>query len=135
MNAEAAAKRTIFIVEDQPILCAWIRMVLENTGYAVIEANSGVAALDLWKENKTHVDLLLTDMVMPDGISGQQLADKLKADNPALKVVFTSGYRTEVVGQGLPLREGVNFLEKPYSPQSLIQIVGNALNAVAPETE
>jgi CheY-like chemotaxis protein len=135
MNAEAAAKRTIFIVEDQPILCAWIRMVLENTGYAVIEANSGVAALDLWKENKTHVDLLLTDMVMPDGISGQQLADKLKADNPALKVVFTSGYRTEVVGQGLPLREGVNFLEKPYSPQSLIQIVGNALNSVAPETE
>ena len=127
MDSEKSRKRTIFVVEDEPTLRALVRRVLERRGYEVIEAASGLSALELWKEKKTHVDLLLTDMVMPDGISGRQLADKLKADNPDLKVIYTTGYSPELMGQEVALREGVNFLQKPYPPQKLVETVRNGL--------
>jgi CheY-like chemotaxis protein len=127
MESKAPKKRTIFVVEDEPTLRALVRRVLERGGYEVIEASSGLAALELWKENKTHVDLLLTDMVMPDGISGRQLAEKLKADNPDLKVIYTTGYSPDLMGNDVALREGVNFLQKPYPPQKLVQTVRNGL--------
>ena len=127
MESKAPKKRTIFVVEDEPTLRALVRRVLERGGYEVIEASSGLAALELWKENKTHVDLLLTDMVMPDGISGRQLAEKLKADNPDLKVIYTTGYSPDLMGKDVALREGVNFLKKPYPPQKLVQTVRNGL--------
>jgi CheY-like chemotaxis protein len=122
-----AEKQTIFVVEDEPTLRALVRKVLERDGYHVIEAPSGLAALELWSEKKPHVDLLLTDMVMPDGISGLQLADRLKTENPGLKVVFTTGYSAELLGKDFVLREGVNFLQKPYPPQKLVQTVRNGL--------
>ncbi|MGD0813486.1 MAG: response regulator [Verrucomicrobiota bacterium] len=127
MDSETSRKRTIFVVEDEPTLRALVRRVLERGGYEVIEAASGLSALELWKEKKTHVDLLLTDMVMPDGISGRQLAEKLKADNPHLKVVYTTGYSPELMGQEVALREGVNFLQKPYPPQKLVETVRKGL--------
>jgi FixJ family two-component response regulator len=71
--------------------------------------------------------MLLTDMVMPDGISGRQLAEKLKADNPHLKVIYTTGYSPDLMGQDVALREGVNLLQKPYPPQKLVEIVRNGL--------
>jgi two-component system cell cycle sensor histidine kinase/response regulator CckA len=129
VDSQAPTKRTIFVVEDEPTLRALVRKVLERGGYEVIEAPSGLAALELWNEKKPHVDLLLTDMVMPDGISGRQLAEKLKADNPTLKVVFTTGYSAELMGKDVVLREGVNFLQKPYPPQKLVQTVRNGLEA------
>ncbi len=122
-----AEKRTIFVVEDEPTLRALVRKVLERDGYNVIEAPSGLAALELWSDKKPHVDLLLTDMVMPDGISGLQLADRLKTENSGLKVVFTTGYSAELLGKDFVLREGVNFLQKPYPPQKLVQTVRNGL--------
>jgi CheY-like chemotaxis protein len=127
MDSETSRKRTIFVVEDEPTLRALVRRVLERGGYEVIEAASGLSALELWKEKKTHVDLLLTDMVMPDGISGRQLAEKLKADNLQLKVVYTTGYSPELMGQEVALREGVNFLQKPYPPQKLVETVRKCL--------
>ncbi|MGP8199705.1 MAG: response regulator [Limisphaerales bacterium] len=127
MDSETSNERTIFVVEDEPTLRALVRRVLERGGYEVIEAASGLSALELWKEKKTHVDLLLTDMVMPDGISGRQLAEKLKADNPHLKIVYTTGYSPELMGQEVALREGVNFLQKPYPPQKLVETVRKCL--------
>jgi CheY-like chemotaxis protein len=129
MDSKASKKRTIFVVEDEPTLRALVRRVLERGGYEVIEASSGLAALELWKENTTHVDLLLTDMVMPDGISGRQLAEKLKADNPHLKIIFTTGYSPDLMGKEVVLREGVNLLQKPYPPQKLVEIVRNSLES------
>ena len=127
MESKAPKKHTIFVVEDEPTLRALVRRVLERGGYEVVEAPSGLAALELWKEKKTHVDLLLTDMVMPDGISGRQLAEKLKADNPGLKIIYTTGYSPDLMGKEVALREGVNFLQKPYPPQKLVEIVRNGL--------
>jgi two-component system cell cycle sensor histidine kinase/response regulator CckA len=127
VDSEASQKPVIFIVEDEPTLRALVRKVLERGGYDIIEAPSGLAALELWKANKTHVDLLLTDMVMPDGISGRQLAEKLKGENPKLKVVYTTGYSPDLMGTDFTLREGVNFLQKPYPPQKLVETVRNGL--------
>jgi len=120
-------KKTILVVEDEPTLRALVRKVLERGGYEVIESSSGLAALELWAKTKPVVDLLLTDMVMPDGISGMQLAEKLKAQNPTLKVIFTTGYSAELMGKDFQIKEGLNCLQKPYPPQKLIQTVRNGL--------
>jgi two-component system cell cycle sensor histidine kinase/response regulator CckA len=129
VESEPSRKRIIFVVEDEPTLRALVRRVLERGGYEVIEAASGLAALELWKTNKIHVDLLLTDMVMPDGISGRQLAEQLKIDNPQLKVIYTTGYSPDLMGKDIALKEGVNFLQKPYPPQKLVETVRNGLAA------
>jgi two-component system cell cycle sensor histidine kinase/response regulator CckA len=127
VDAVAPKKQTILVVEDEPTLRALVRKVLERGGYAVIESSSGLAALELWGKTKPHIDLLLTDMVMPDGISGLQLAEKLKSENRGLKVIFTTGYSAELMGKDFQIKEGVNFLQKPYPPQKLVQTVRNGL--------
>ena len=121
-------KKTVFVVEDEPSLRGLVRKVLERHGYQVIDASSGVAAVAVWEQHKAHIDLLLTDMVMPDGMSGRELAEKLKADNPQLKVVFTTGYSSELLGDDIILKDGVNFLQKPYPPQKLLETVRNGLS-------
>jgi len=127
VDTEAPRKHTLFVVEDEPTLRALVRRVLERGGYQVIEAPTGLAALELWKSNKIPVDLLLTDMVMPDGISGRQLADQLKIENPQIKVIYTTGYSPDLMGKDVNLQEGVNFLQKPYPPQKLVETVRNCL--------
>lgn len=123
-------KQTVFVVEDEPSLRALVRKVLERVGYNVIDAPSGLAAMEIWSQKKEQIDLLLTDMVMPDGVTGRELAEKLRADNPNLKVIYTTGYSAELLGDGVTLQEGVNFLQKPYPPQRLLQTVRNGLNSV-----
>jgi CheY-like chemotaxis protein len=127
VEAVPPGKKTILVVEDEPTLRALVRKVLERSGYTVLDSPSGLAALELWSNTKPHVDLLLTDMVMPDGISGMQLAEKLKVENPGLKVIFTTGYSAELMGKDFEIKEGVNFLQKPYPPQKLVQTVRNGL--------
>jgi two-component system, cell cycle sensor histidine kinase and response regulator CckA len=129
VQPEPSPKQTILVVEDEPTLRALVRKVLERVGYDVIEAPTGLAALELWKEKRPHVDLLLTDMIMPDGISGRQLGEKLKAENPKLKVIYTTGYSADLLGSDFTLKEGFNFLQKPYPPQKLVQTVRNGLQS------
>ena len=119
----------ILLVEDEHTLRVLVRGVLERYGYRVIEACSGKNALELWAECRQEVQLLLTDMVMPDGLTGRQLADMLRADNPELKVIYTSGYSAELAGKGLILGDGFNFLQKPYEPRLLAKTVRACLDA------
>jgi len=67
--------------------------------------------------------LLFTDMVMTDGMTGRDLAETLQAQNPNLKVIYTSGYSLDVVEQDFALRKGVNFLQKPYPPATLAKMI------------
>ena len=72
-------------------------------------------------------------MVMPEGMSGRQLADKIWEETPSLKVIFTSGYSVDLLGDKTgELKEGLNFLQKPYRPQSLAQTVRNCLDSSKP---
>jgi CheY-like chemotaxis protein len=94
----------------------------------VLEADSGPAALELWRRHRDQVDLLLTDVMMPGGISGKELAMRLLADAPKLKVIYNSAYTTEFFDQGIEVIEGVNYLQKPFSLSLLVQTVRAALN-------
>jgi two-component system, cell cycle sensor histidine kinase and response regulator CckA len=114
---------TILVVEDDVAVRSLILSVLQRCGYTVLSAKSGVAAMGLWCQERNQVDLLLTDLVMPDGVTGLQLAEKLKADKPALKILYVSGYSTELTSKGNSLVEGVNFLQKPFSPDKLARLL------------
>ena len=74
------------------------RTALERHGYRVLEAGNGVEALWMWEQHKERVQLVLTDMVMPEGVSGRDLAAQLQAHNPDLRVIFTSGYSADLDG-------------------------------------
>ena len=88
---------TVFLVEDEPILREMARDILESYGYRILEASSGKEALGMWNLTRGKIDLLLTDMIMPDGVSGAELAQRLLAGQPHLKIIFTSGYTANEV--------------------------------------
>ena len=119
---------TILLVEDEMALRKLTAQALRMFGYQVIEAGSGAEALLLWPDHAANVDLLLTDVVMPERVSGGQLADQLLATKPTLRVIYMSGYPGEVFGRGLDLRDGINFLPKPYTATKLLAIVGQAFS-------
>jgi two-component system cell cycle sensor histidine kinase/response regulator CckA len=121
-------RECILLVEDEDPLRELVRSVLEAYGYKVIEAASGRLALDVWKGCSTSVDLLLTDIVMPDGVTGSDLADALKQEKPGLRVLFSSGYSSDIIGKDFVLSDGVNFLQKPYNPHTLAQTVRDCLD-------
>jgi two-component system cell cycle sensor histidine kinase/response regulator CckA len=118
---------TILLVEDEPVLRELARVILRDYDYRVLEASCGVEALKVWEENNGKIDLLLTDMVMPKGMTGRELAEELKTRKPELKVIYTSGYSSEVMGQDLGLRD-IRFLQKPYPPPQLAQAVRECLD-------
>ncbi|MBI4326127.1 MAG: PAS domain S-box protein [Chloroflexi bacterium] len=119
---------TILVVEDELAVRVLLLSLLERQGYQVLEAASGLAAVKVWREHQAEIDLLLTDLVMPEGMSGQELAEKLQSEKPQLKILYTSGYSADIAGQDLVIREGFNFLQKPYSPQKLLKAVRDCLD-------
>jgi PAS domain S-box-containing protein len=118
---------TLLVVEDDVPVRLLVCNLLQRCGYTVLQAGSGKDALSTWKEHCDQIHLVFTDLVMPDGMTGRQLAEQLQSEKPGLKIIYTSGYSTEV-GKGLPLIEGVNFLQKPYPSGKLAQTVRNCLN-------
>jgi PAS domain S-box-containing protein len=118
---------TILVVEDEPVLRELARMILKDYEYQVLEAATGQEALQVWHKHKGQIDLLLTDMVMPEGMTGRELADKLRREKPALKVIYTSGYSSDVMGHENATRD-IKFLQKPYPPPELAQLVRECLD-------
>lgn len=118
----------VLIVEDSRDLCSLLSDLLRGCGYRVFSASSGVAALEVWKNEKEKIQLLLTDIIMPCGMTGFDLAQRLKRENPQLKVIYTSGYTLDTESNEPELIEGVNFLRKPYHPSKLAGLVRNCLN-------
>jgi len=124
---------TILLVEDEAAVRELASALLKRNGYQVIEADSGLAALEMWKEKCAQIDLLVTDMVMPGGVSGHDLAGYLLQVKPALKVVYTSGYGPDRTGQDSKHAEGVRFVPKPYTSGQLLQAIRDCL-AVQPQS-
>jgi len=97
---------TILVVEDEQMVRELVCSLLQGHGYHILEAETGAEALEIWRTHKDRIDLVLTDLVMPDRINGRELAEKLWKDRPDLKVIFTSGYSADVVGKELVLVVG-----------------------------
>jgi CheY-like chemotaxis protein len=120
---------TILLAEDEPVLRDLARMILGDLGYKVLEAEDGEAALELvQKKKRPALDLLLSDIMMPR-MGGMQLAAKLRADYPQIKVLFISGYSTEVIARQGAFEPGTMFLAKPFTPSVLACKVRETLDS------
>lgn len=124
----AANGETVLLVEDEAPVRAIIRTLLERKGFEVLEAASGIEALALWHQHHAEIRLLLTDVVMPAGLSGPELAEKFRAQKPDLKVLYTSGYTPEAAGPGISEDENSTFLQKPFDALKLADIVRRCLD-------
>jgi len=118
---------TVLLVEDAEALRGAARQVLERQGYTVIDAPDGEAALRVAERHRGEIHLLLTDVVMPK-LSGRELAERLAAVRPGLRVLFTSGYSDEAVVRHGEIRPGAGYLQKPFTPDSLARKVREVLD-------
>ncbi|MEC5127213.1 ABC transporter substrate-binding protein [Verrucomicrobiales bacterium BCK34] len=122
---------TILLVEDEDGLRLVAKKILTKHGYHVIEAHSGQQALGVWEQFGANVDLLLTDIVMPEGMSGHELSVRLQEEKPSLKVIYSSGYTAEIFRGNAVFPEDVSFIGKPYLPEHLLAEVRAVLDGVA----
>jgi PAS domain S-box-containing protein len=119
---------TVLVVEDEKSVRDLACAALQKRGYEVFKASNGPEAVELWEHCPKPISLLLTDMVMPCGMSGNELAKILLARNPKLKVLYTSGYSPEIFRKDSILVQGINFLPKPYDFTSLLKAVRSCLD-------
>ena len=114
---------TILLVEDDAGVRNVARSTLRALGYRVLEAGSGKEAMRVWAEHHHQVDLLFTDMVMPEGITGLDLALRLRTEKPGLKVMISSGYSFQLTGQAEDILRDVLYFPKPYAGPTLAAAV------------
>ena len=122
---------TVLVVEDERDLREIITRTLNRHGYRVFQAVDGNNALQIWSEYKNEIQLVFTDVIMPGGMNGRELADKLWVEKPKLKVIFSTGYGADALGRGFKLDPELNYLQKPYLPHALARIVRKSLDAKA----
>jgi len=125
--AAAKGSETILLVDDEEGVRKLISTVLNNGGYAVIEAANGKAALSIYEKNAHKIDLVLTDVVMPQ-MNGFELGAQLTQKNPGLQVLYMSGYRDSAMNRG-PGGPPMAFLNKPFTPDILLAKVREVLDA------
>jgi DNA-binding NtrC family response regulator len=97
-------------------------------GYHVLDASSGVEALKLWQDHADLIHLVLTDLVMPEGLGGWELVGRLRAEKPELKTIVMSGYRNKVPAAELQFKPAIEFLAKPFDMNTLACLVRNCLD-------
>lgn len=119
----------ILVVEDEDPVRQLIHSMLAQYGYRVLEAANGREALAIWSENRDKIDLLITDLVMPEGISGKELAERILMEKPDLKVLYISGYSPEIAGTDFEEKSGKFYLQKPFSLHTLIKFVRYCLDS------
>ncbi len=125
--APKGGAETILLVEDEPAMLTLSRKILERAGYRVLAAGRPAAAIELAAQHDGPIHLLLTDVVMPE-MNGRDLRDRLLAMRPDLKVLFMSGYTADIITHHGRLEDDVQFLQKPFTGNSLSQAVRDALD-------
>lgn len=123
-----AATETLLVVENEAAIKTLVQMALERHGYIVLTAESGGEALRLAASHNGPIDLLITDVVMPD-LRGPELARRLVQERPSLITLFMSGYMNDALGDdALALPVPVDFIQKPFSPSALAARVREMLD-------
>jgi CheY-like chemotaxis protein len=128
LTSVRGGNETILVVEDDPTLLNSLRTSLSLLGYRVLDASTAAAALEVWKLHRDEIHMLLTDLVIPGGMTGKALGQRLLQENPRLKVVYASGYSTELADTDFTLEEGVNFLAKPFRAHNLSRTIRESLD-------
>jgi len=123
----AEGNECILLVEDELSVRNLCRRLLERLGYTVLEAETGVAALEVWKREQHRIQLLLTDMVMPEGMTGHELAEIVRQDKSTLPVILSTGYSPDSLGEESLMENRIHFLSKPYTPSQLTDTIRRAL--------
>jgi len=126
-SGEHAVAATVLVVEDEPTVSRLMQRVLERDGYQVRVAASGREVLDHWNLYELSVDLVITDLVMPGGVSGTQLAAELRRLKPTLPIVFTSGYDPDFDPSNETMVPGENFIPKPSTAEQILAVVRRQL--------
>jgi PAS domain S-box-containing protein len=127
-GSPARGRETLLLVEDEPLILRMARRVLSELGYTVLTASDGLEALEVLGRHAGDVQLLITDVVMPK-MSGRELAARVTALRPDIRVLFSSGYAADAIGEDGVLGDGINFLAKPYLPSKLAEAVREVLDS------
>ena len=137
VEAPPRGKEYILLVEDDEAVRAITKLFLERHGYSVLEASSGAEALKLWESAAPKVDLLLTDVIMPGGVTGRKLAEDLLEKKNSLKIVLQSGYGGDVLSGSTDFLQKTNsyFLQKPCPPRDMLRAVRRCLDGLPPQRE
>lgn len=120
---------TILLAEDEPAIRSMVVRYLSQLGYTVLAAGSGPEAVQVFLNRKNEISLLVTDMVMPGGMSGIELSGIVISESPGVGVLYTSGYSELIIAGDLALKEGENFLSKPFDLAALARTVRTILDA------
>ena len=120
---------TILIVEDETTVRKMLRLLLERAGYRVLDSASGAAALALWPHHRTEVKLVITDMIMPDGVSGLDLVKQLVADRPDLRAIVISGYGAALQRDRQAPGLALDFIAKPFALKTVLDTIRTSLDA------
>jgi CheY-like chemotaxis protein len=126
-KATAGGTETILLVEDEPTILRMTRMMLERKGYTVISAATPAEAKEKAKNHSTVIDLLMTDVVMPQ-MNGRDLAGQITALYPGIGLLFMSGYTSNVIAHQGILDNGVAFIQKPFSMADMTEKVRELLD-------
>jgi CheY-like chemotaxis protein len=118
---------TLLLVEDEAAVRSSARRLLERNGYTVLEARHGGDALRIAEASERPIDLVLTDLVMPE-MGGRELAERLRAHRPGLKVVFMSGYTEKAIAVEGVMPAHTGFVEKPFTVEQLMRRVREILD-------
>jgi PAS domain S-box-containing protein len=118
---------TVLLAEDDASVRVLLKTVLDEAGYRVLEAAHGLDAVRLFEEHRQAVDLVILDVIMP-GMNGKAVYDQVRKINPNVKVLFCSGYASDIIHKKGILDVGINFVSKPVSPQSFLKAVRRVLD-------
>jgi len=118
-------KLNVLVIDDEPFILEYVRKVLHQAGYTTLIAENGDQGLAIFEERRTEIDLVLTDMVMPDSIDGLEVASRMQRIDPAVPVLFITGAVLEDDPHMLSLTNGGFLLRKPFFPDQLIRFVEN----------
>ena len=130
-SATLGGTETVLVVEDQPDVLNFTAAALESYGYRVVKAAGAGEALAICERNAEHIDLMLTDVVMPN-VGGLELAGRVKKLRPGLRVLYMSGYTDNAMMQRGILDEGAELITKPFSPAGLAAKVRGVLGIPKP---